>query len=141
MALQKVKSKNVLILNGDTFFKIDLLHLANFHFTNNSSCTLALKQMENFERYGVVEINDKKKIISFKEKQFYKDGLINAGVYALNKDLFLNLSFPEIFSFEKAFLETYYSSNNFYGFPQKGYFIDIGIPEDFKIAQIDFETL
>jgi dTDP-glucose pyrophosphorylase len=40
---------------------------------------MALKTMQNFERYGVVEKNENDQIISFKEKQFYAEGHINGG--------------------------------------------------------------
>jgi D-glycero-alpha-D-manno-heptose 1-phosphate guanylyltransferase len=96
--------------------------------------------MTEFDRYGVVEINDSGRIISFKEKQFYKNGLINGGVYLINKNAFLENKFPEKFSFEKDYLEKDYKRNPFYGSVQNGYFIDIGIPEDFAKAQVDLKA-
>ena len=36
--------------------------------------------MNNFDRYGVVGLDNNDLIISFKEKQFYNKGLINGGV-------------------------------------------------------------
>lgn len=141
LALVKTISKNVFILNGDTFFKINFKKLEDVHFLNTSTCTLALKPMKNFERYGVVELDKNSKIISFKEKQFYKTGFINAGVYILNKEIFLKQQFPEKFSFEKEFLEKNNNKMPFYGCTQNEYFIDIGIPEDFQKAQTDFKKL
>ena len=90
--------------------------------------------MENFDRYGVVEIDDNQQILSFKEKQYYQNGLINGGVYALDVPFFKALSFPEKFSFEKDFLEKYYPNIKMLGQIQDEYFIDIGIPEDFAKA-------
>lgn len=91
--------------------------------------------MKDFDRYGVVVLDANNKILSFKEKQFYHEGLINGGVYALNVPSFLQLPFPEKFSFEKDYLEQYYTSKNMYGIIQNKYFIDIGIPEDYEKAQ------
>jgi D-glycero-alpha-D-manno-heptose 1-phosphate guanylyltransferase len=140
-ALQKVKTENVLIVNGDTLFKINLLSLSEIHFKNNAECTLALKPMQDFERYGVVEMDDNGKIISFREKQFYAEGLINGGCYLLNKTSFVNRKLSEKFSFEKDYLERFAAEGKFYGDEQKGYFIDIGIPEDFNKSQQDFIRL
>jgi D-glycero-alpha-D-manno-heptose 1-phosphate guanylyltransferase len=134
-ALSFSKEKNVLVVNGDSIFKIDLSLLADFHFAHQSHCTLALKPMENFERYGVVELNPDHSISSFKEKQFYQKGLINGGVYILNKEHFLILGLAEKFSFETDYLQKYYTRGNIYGVIQDGYFIDIGIPEDYAKAQ------
>jgi D-glycero-alpha-D-manno-heptose 1-phosphate guanylyltransferase len=47
------------------------------HTKHESDCTLLLKPMENFDRYGVVELNEDDSIKSFEEKKFYKKGLIN----------------------------------------------------------------
>ena len=72
LACEKAVSQNVLACNGDTLFKIDLQELSNFHKEKNADCTLCLKPMENFERYGVVEINGNSSIQSFKEKKFFR---------------------------------------------------------------------
>lgn len=139
LALQKTKAKNVLVTNGDTLFKINVEELFSFHKSKNAECTIALKAMQNFNRYGVVDTNENGKIISFKEKKFYQQGLINGGVYILSKEKFLSRSFPEKFSFEKEYLEKFYTEQNFYGSIQNGYFIDIGIPEDYQKAQTDLK--
>jgi D-glycero-alpha-D-manno-heptose 1-phosphate guanylyltransferase len=140
-ACEKTTSENVLVANGDTLFDINIQTVFAFHHAKKSICTLALKPMRNFERYGVVELKADNKIASFKEKQFYESGLINGGVYALNVPNFLSKNLPEKFSFEKDFLEKFYTEENMYGFIQDQYFIDIGIPEDYEKANKDFIEL
>ena len=137
LAFTKATEKNVLIANGDTLFKIRLSELDQFHHETQADCTLALKPMERFDRYGVVELEHGGRIISFHEKRFYEAGLINGGIYLLNRTAFLQLPFPEKFSFEKDYLEKYAGAGKLFGIIQKGYFIDIGIPEDFEKAQSD----
>lgn len=139
LAIKKAASRIVLIANGDTLFKINAAELLSFHQLHGSECTLALKPMQNFDRYGVVQTDENGKIILFKEKQFYQDGLINGGVYLISKEQFLTHSFPEKFSFEKDYLEKYVAQANFFGSVQDGYFIDIGIPEDYQKAQVDLK--
>jgi D-glycero-alpha-D-manno-heptose 1-phosphate guanylyltransferase len=137
LACQKATGKNVLITNGDTLFHVNVAELLSLHLSNDADCTLALKPMENFDRYGVVEIDASNTITSFREKQFYKKGLINGGIYILNKERLAAHHFPEKFSFEKDFLEKQVSTGKLKGLPQDGYFIDIGIPEDYTKAQKD----
>jgi D-glycero-alpha-D-manno-heptose 1-phosphate guanylyltransferase len=137
LAIEKAKTENILVANGDTLFKIKIKELNAVHRSHNAECTLALKPMQNFDRYGVVELDGQGQIISFKEKRFYEDGLINGGVYLLNKEQFLKHRFPEKFSFEKDYLEKFYPGGRFYGSVQEGYFIDIGIPDDYQKAQVD----
>jgi len=137
LACKKAKEENVIALNGDSLFKVNLKELMQFHLEKKSNCTLALKPMQDFERYGSVEIDAVQKIISFKEKQFITKGCINGGVYAIEVASFLQKSLEDKFSMEQDYLEKYSGQGNFYGFIQEGYFIDIGIPEDFVRAQIE----
>jgi D-glycero-alpha-D-manno-heptose 1-phosphate guanylyltransferase len=140
LACSKATEEDVLILNGDTFFEVDIQSIVAFHHQQHSACTLSLKTMQQFDRYGVVEMDENSVITSFKEKQFYQQGFINGGVYVLNKNQFLTKNYPQKFSFEKDYLEKYVSEGNFTGIKQDGYFIDIGIPEDFNKAQVDFSS-
>jgi D-glycero-alpha-D-manno-heptose 1-phosphate guanylyltransferase len=140
-AVEKAKGKDILILNGDTFFEVTLQALSDYHKRSGSACTLSLKPMKNFERYGVIEMEEDGRIKSFKEKKYYTEGLINAGVYVLNTGRFRQQRRPAKFSFEKDYLELSFSSMPMYGFVQDGYFIDIGIPEDFERAQTEMQRI
>jgi D-glycero-alpha-D-manno-heptose 1-phosphate guanylyltransferase len=136
-AMKLVKGRSALIANGDTLFKIDVELLTGFHSLSGAACTLSLRPMKHFDRYGVVETNEYNRITSFKEKQQYAEGNINGGMYALRKDKFLDLDLPKKFSFEKDYLEAYYESQRMFGIVQNRYFIDIGIPEDYVRAQTE----
>ena len=132
----KTSEQTVLVLNGDTIFKVDLEKAFANHVEHDSDCTLLLKPMDDFDRYGVVELNEDDSIKSFKEKKFYKNGLINGGVYILNTEQFLAEELPGKFSFERDYLEKYFATRKIYGSVQDEYFIDIGIPEDyFRVQQ------
>jgi D-glycero-alpha-D-manno-heptose 1-phosphate guanylyltransferase len=137
LACTKATEKNVLVLNGDTMFAIDVQKLAASHESFGADCTLSLKPMRHFDRYGVVELNANQSIASFKEKQFYEQGLINGGVYALQAKHFLQEQFADKFSFEKDYLEKYFTQRKMFGNIQDTYFIDIGIPEDYQRAQTE----
>jgi D-glycero-alpha-D-manno-heptose 1-phosphate guanylyltransferase len=128
-ASKKVKSKSFFVLNGDTYFDVDLLSMFKNHESNNAQITVALKQMVNFDRYGSVLINQANQICAFREKTSVDSGLINGGIYLIKKSLIEEISVEDPFSFEKNFI---------YGFVSDGYFIDIGITEDFKKANADF---
>ena len=130
----KTSAQTVLVVNGDTIFKADLEKAFTDHVKHESDCTLLLKPMENFDRYGVVELNEDDSIKSFNEKKYYEQGLINGGLYMLNVESFLKEPFPEKFSFETAYLEKYFDQHKMFGLIQDEYFIDIGIPEDYARA-------
>lgn len=138
-ALELVENADVLILNGDTYFKINLKKLTHFHYSKNADVTIALKSVHNTGRYGVIEINEKNRILKFYEKSKKIEGLINGGIYIVKKKIFLSSNLPPKFSFEKEFLEKYVSTLKFYGLPFDSYFIDIGTPEDYERAIKEFE--
>lgn len=140
-ALKKCTHDEVLILNGDTFFNIDYAQFYHHHNHHQSSFSIALKPMKNFDRYGTVTCDQHRRIVSFNEKQFIQEGMINAGVYIVNRKEFSLMNWPEKFSMEKDFMEKFTKDMKMFAFPYDEYFIDIGIPEDFARAQEDFKTL
>jgi D-glycero-alpha-D-manno-heptose 1-phosphate guanylyltransferase len=126
------------VINGDTFFDVELHALKQFYIEKQADMALSLKQLQNFDRYGTVNINEQNRITEFAEKRLMTEGLINGGVYYMNKSLFDKIESPDKFSLEKDVLEKYVSTLKFYGIARSGYFIDIGIPGDYQKAQHDF---
>ena len=133
-ALQKTSGSTVLIINGDTYFPIDLERFISFHSLNNNLFTLALKRMQDFSRYGSVECSGDI-ILKFNEKKFCNDGLINGGIYLADRKFFESRQLPEIFSLEKDLLEKEAGSAMIKCQIFDDVFIDIGIPEDYRRAQ------
>lgn len=128
-ALKLVKEEDVFIVNGDTFFDVDLKKMKEFHTENKSILTVAVKEMENFDRYGSLVIKENR-IIEFEEKKKKDKGKINGGIYLIKKDLLSRME-KENFSFEKEVLEDKKIEKHSY--ESEGYFIDIGIPEDYYL--------
>lgn len=128
------------VLNGDTFFDVDLWDLRDFYFKKNADMALSLKQLTNFDRYGTVQVNDDERVLQFDEKKFCEQGLINGGAYLFDSRIFERIErkteteLPYKFSFEKNILESQVDRMNFFGKKYEGYFIDIGIPEDYERA-------
>lgn len=139
LACTQATGKNVLVINGDTLFNIEVSKLSRLHEKNNADCTLSLKPLPNIDRYNGVELNDDDSVKDFKEPR-PGSGLINGGVYALNVSKFLQEDLPEKFSFEKDYLEKFYNHRLMYGVVQDRYFIDIGIPSDYERAQQEFKN-
>lgn len=126
-ALKLCEGGEVFVLNGDSIFEINL---KNLRLEGEKIC-LALKKMINFERYGAVSVDETGRILEFKEKCFCKEGLINGGIYLLSKDIFEGFLLSNRFSFEE-FLEKNYKVLGARAEIFEGYFIDIGIPQDYE---------
>ena len=131
LAMEQIDSDDFYVLNGDTLFDVNLLTLETFHFKNKAQCSLALKELKNVDRYGCVDIQGDK-IASFQEKEFRKETIINGGIYCVNKSITNEFPKTTIFSFESDYLEINTLKKSIYGCLFNEYFIDIGIPEDYK---------
>lgn len=142
LAMSKTKTEDLFVLNGDTLFDIDFRELGDLHVKNEAFLSVALREEKDVSRYGSVMINETGKITAFTEKnESQGKGLINGGIYVLNKKQLQELEMPTKFSFEKDVLEKYYHNMNFYGLVCQAYFIDIGVPEDYNRAQQEFPQL
>lgn len=138
-AFKIVEGESAFVLNGDSMFRLGLTALSHLHTDANADITLALRFLEDTERYGSVKISDDKRITGFSEKGSASGpGYINGGIYLINKSYLFTPRFPNKFSIEKDCFEKYCQESKFFGFPSKGYFLDIGIPEDFYRAQYEF---
>ncbi len=142
LALDKVNDERAFVLNGDTFFDVDLMQLYDAHVIGKKAITLALKPMKKFDRYGTVNMEPiTGTILSFNEKQYCEEGLINGGVYVISKSAPIFEGLGLKFSFETAVLEPQCANHQLLGVVQNGYFIDIGIPEDYKRAKVELISL
>ena len=132
-----------IILNGDTFFFIDYNKILSFAFRKNVHALIALYSVSDPNRYGLVNIDENYRIISFVEKNaniFYKSGtyFISSGIYYFTKEtvkFYYNDWNNKPISFERDLFPQMVNDKILYGLPLDGDFIDIGLPEDFVVAQ------
>ncbi len=140
LALANARDAEVFLLNGDTFFAVDLFALSREFQQNPAALCLSLKEMTDFDRYGIVTFKGNQ-VTGFKDKAYCSKGWINGGVYALTSSLLEGNALPEKFSFESDFMEREVHSGQFSAFFSPAYFIDIGIPEDYEKVQRDFKDM
>ena len=142
LAMTKCYTSDVLVLNGDSFFDVNITDHFNNHISKQADCSLALRKVFNASRYGTILLGIGNAIETFKEKNnIEQTGLINGGVYILNRKLYLSKTNEAVpFSIEKDFYESRINELHIFGFEYDGYFIDIGIPEDYNKAQTDFKN-
>jgi D-glycero-alpha-D-manno-heptose 1-phosphate guanylyltransferase len=136
-ALLSLSDDEVVVLNGDTLFRVDLDGMADVHRSGRTRLSMALKQVANSSRFGRVEVSADGVITNFLEKATGSPGWINGGLYMLNRELFTDFPMPERFSFEKNLVEPNIARIEPLAFQSDAYFIDMGIPEDYQRAQFE----
>ena len=132
-ALSLCREDLVFIVNGDTFFQVDLAALRAFSQNRPEEIVIAVKEMRNFSRYGTVKFTSEGKIIAFTEKSPCSHGYINGGIYDIPRQMLEN--WPERFSLENDCFPALLAQGRLSCLPCKGTFIDIGVPEDYQRAQ------
>lgn len=122
-----------LLLNGDSYFDINLLDLMTRRFSPDWLIGLALREIDDAARYGAVGLVGDN-VSSFGEKAAAGRGLINAGIYRLRRELLTDLG-PAPVSLEHDVIPGLVARGRVRGAVYSGHFIDIGIPADLARAQ------
>lgn len=134
-ALSRCESDWVFVLNGDTWLDVDFaaMETAAADAPDNVSAVIAVKRMRDFDRYGTVDVDAGGALAAFHEKRPCEEGLINAGVYLLRRGALDSM--PEKFSLESDYFERVVGGGALRAAECAGGFIDIGVPEDYELAQ------
>ena len=138
--LQGINADEFILVNGDTLFNINYSKLIQEHLSRKADVSIAIKTLKDFNRYGTV-VCQNGLVKCFEEKKQVKEGYINGGVYMFNKNILLRSHLPDVFSLENDFLRTNTDVLKIAGIDFGDYFIDIGIPEDYQKAQVEFLKL
>lgn len=122
------------VLNGDSLAQGDLSGLLRFHLEKNASITLALVEVQNKSRFGSVALGGDGAILRFEEKGEAGAGLINAGIYVMNRAVLDTIPCGKPWSLERDVFPAFVGKG-LYGMAVSGPFIDIGLPESYALAQ------
>jgi len=140
LAAQKIKEKNkpFLLLNGDTYFNVDLRALKLFAEKKESDWTFSLFSSHDKSRYMKVNA-DRDGLLHFSAGyRGISCDLVNGGVYWIQPRVFERLSIKvgEVASLEADLLpEIEKEGYRIYGYEFKSTFIDIGLPDDYENAK------
>lgn len=139
---------DVLVVSGDNLIDIDLHNFINFHRSNKPVLTVAVKELpagESISQYGAAVIDRDNRISGFVEKP--KEGtepsrMINTAFYLFSPEIREILGRMGDKSRDiGGDLIPYLTENGYpvYGYPLKGYWIDIGTPE--RLLQASMNVL
>jgi D-glycero-alpha-D-manno-heptose 1-phosphate guanylyltransferase len=138
LASKKVsQQENFLLLNGDTYFEIELKNLINFSKKTDADWCFSLFRTNEKGRYLGMDILPDGQIASLQSELRSDERLANGGVYLVNPRA---LSSLEILSGYKVSLEedifpaAMAFGQRFFGKEFQNTFIDIGVPDDYRRA-------
>lgn len=141
LAADSLASPILLVLNGDSSCEVDLTAFLTDALHHGRSPALVLSRQADTSRFGRVEFAPDGRIISFREKgESAGEGWINAGIYALPRDLVMAIPAGRPVSLEREVFPDWIGQG-LRAFPAEGRFLDIGTPESYAAAADFFRTI
>jgi NDP-sugar pyrophosphorylase family protein len=135
------KGQRIFAMNGDTLHTIDFTAMLGFRQAHRAHCTVGLTSVAEAGRYGSVELDTSGVITAFREKNgTARGGLVNSGTYIVEPEVLEGIPEDRPVSLEREVLPQWLK-NGLVGFSASGYFIDIGVPEDYLRAQQELKRL
>lgn len=132
--------RRFLALNGDVLTDLDVAELWEFHDRAGGLATIALTRVEDPSRFGVVPLDDDKRVEAFIEKPAPGTApthWINAGTYVLEPEVLDLVPVGARRSIEREVFPALVDRSQLYGMQSTAYWIDAGTPEAYLQAHLD----
>jgi len=137
LALSLAQTDNVLVINGDTFFDVDVEAFLSQHIGSHDVVTVALINQGGSSRFGVVRVDANNAIQEFLEKS-PSFGLVSGGVYVVDRGKMISIIDTQFrqrpLSLENDVWPYLVSQNAVRGMEFHGTFLDMGTPESYAAA-------
>lgn len=129
----------VIIMNGDLLTNVNFEHLVNYHNLSGASATMCVRDYELQVPYGVVH-SDGATIQAIEEKPIHRY-YVNAGIYVLSPEVLQQIPPDQYFDMPQLFQQLIKSGCKTCSFPVREYWMDIGRPADFDLANEEYEEV
>ena len=135
--IKKKLTKPFFVINGDLLTNLDFEKMLDFHDKYNSNATMSVKDYNILSPYGEVNL-DGVDIVSIEEKPERKV-FVNAGVYILDPKC-INLIPKKFYDMPSLFKKIIAKKYKTVSFPLEEYWLDIGRFNDYKKANLEYNT-
>ncbi|UCE44250.1 MAG: NDP-sugar synthase, partial [Candidatus Bathyarchaeota archaeon] len=135
---EKHLNETFAVIQGDNITEIKFKHILSFHREMGGIATIALLPVERPHQFGIAQLDVDNKVLRFKEKprqdEFFSD-LANIGLYVFEPEVLDYIPSGVEYDFAKnVFPKLLSSGEKIYGFPTRGFWTDVGIPENYMKA-------
>lgn len=131
------KDAPFLLLNGDTYFAVDLQTLDRFARNNDADWCFSLFRTQEEGRYMGMDVSPQGEILSLKSGTGQPGRLANGGVYWVNPRALRGTAFvsgAKVSLEDDIFPAATSAGQRLMGLEFPGAFIDIGVPDDYYRA-------
>jgi NDP-sugar pyrophosphorylase family protein len=131
-------AETFLVMNGDILTDLDYRRLLAAHRRRKALATIATYHREVNVDFGVLEPDAGGRIRGFREKPTYPFE-VSMGIYAFRKEILRFVPEGRAFGFDELMLAMIAEGAPVYSFPYRGYWLDIGRPDDYERSIAEFE--
>ncbi|MCU0666050.1 MAG: sugar phosphate nucleotidyltransferase [Candidatus Omnitrophica bacterium] len=129
-----ILSSSFLVLNGDSFCRVNFSDFYKFHLKKKALLSIVLSRPKDDQNSGVVILDHRERIVKFNEKvKPLKGSFCSVGIYLMGKEIFQFMGENKIFSLEYDLFPAL-AGKNCYGYYCKKDFVDIGTPQNLMKA-------
>ena len=129
--------ENFLVMNGDVLTDFHFGKFYESHLRDRAMLSVATIQREAPIDFGVLTMGESQQITGFKEKPTYTFD-VSMGIYALNRKVLRFIPDGKLFGFDHLVLALLGSGEPVCAYPHRGFWLDIGRPEDYDKANTDY---
>lgn len=137
--IEDVPGRPFIVMNADLLTNVDFRNLLEFHREQHAIATMCVKEYDLEVPFGVVNV-DGQRIVRIDEKPSHSY-LINAGIYVFEPTVLSMLPKNTPCNMPDLFDQIIEARHNTAVFPIREYWLDIGHPEQYRIANGDVEKL
>jgi len=130
-----------LVCNGDSFLELDLSALVSFHRRKKALASIGAITVHSIGDYGNIQTGRGGRITAFTEKSAGGRGLVNGGIYLLQKQVWRMIPGGGALSLEKETFPRLAEDGRCYAYRAAGYFLDIGTPERLDRARAELPSV
>jgi len=113
-----------LVCNGDSFLELELSGFISFHRKRKALASIAAITVHSTGDYGSIQISRGGRIADFAEKNDGGRGLINGGIYLMQREVWGMLPAGGPLSLEREIFPLLAESGRCYVYKAAGYFLD-----------------
>ncbi|MGD1013706.1 MAG: NDP-sugar synthase [Acidimicrobiales bacterium] len=129
-----------LVLNGDVLTDLDITRLVTFHRDHGAEATIALHEVDDPSRFGVVPTTAEGRVLAFVEKpprDQAPTNLINAGTYVFEPSVLDRIAPTGRVSVERDTFPALAADGKLFAMADDAYWLDTGTPQAFLQANVD----
>lgn len=134
-------TERFVVVNSDVMTDFDLSALIRFHVDHGAEGTIALTPVEDPSPFGVVQTDADGRVLAFIEKPAPGEAptnQINAGFYVLEPSVIDRIPAGRSVSIERVTFPAMVADGSLYALVDDSYWIDVGTPERYLQASLDF---